>query len=175
MSWLAILFLQILFGWLLADLLSGVLHWLEDNFGNPDWPLIGAWVIAPNRQHHDRPLAFTGGGFVSRNSTTVAAVLVFACPLYLIFGPAPWLLAATLGGLLTNQVHYWAHTRRHVPALVRAFQSVGIFQSSSHHQRHHARPHDRRYCILTNWINPVADCLGLWAAIERLVPSRWRA
>jgi hypothetical protein len=47
---------QLLVGWLLADLLSGIFHWWEDQFGKESWPVIGPWLIAPNRLHHAEPL-----------------------------------------------------------------------------------------------------------------------
>lgn len=41
-----------------AELLTGIIHWLEDRYGNPDWPIIGPHVIAPNVYHHKSPFAF---------------------------------------------------------------------------------------------------------------------
>ena len=48
--WLATGFLV---GYLLADLLSGTVHWFCDSFFAPDTPLIGRSIIHPFRDHHD--------------------------------------------------------------------------------------------------------------------------
>ena len=42
-----------------ADFICGFVHWYEDNYGNEDWPIIGEFIIAPNRLHHSKPRAFT--------------------------------------------------------------------------------------------------------------------
>ena len=93
------LLLQILAGWLLADFLSGLLHWIEDRFGpgREHWPVVGSQVFAPNLLHHAQPLAFTRNRFLSRNSTTIAAAAVFAAPLLWFFGFQPWLVVAAIG------------------------------------------------------------------------------
>ena len=36
----------------MADFICGFVHWLEDNYGREDAPIIGAAIIAPNRRHH---------------------------------------------------------------------------------------------------------------------------
>ena len=166
-------FAQLIAGWLLADLIGGLFHWMEDRLGSPQWPVIGHHVIEPNRLHHRKPMAFTRTGFLSRNWTTWLAVTVIAAPLFIIVGAAPWLVAATIGGAMSNQVHYWAHMPSRAPRPVRFLQDVGLLQSGMHHQLHHAPPHDRYYCVLTDWLNPLLDRLQLWRALERLVPARW--
>jgi hypothetical protein len=42
----------------LADLVSGLVHWFEDVYVHRDMPLIGKWlgkVADDNRLHHDKP------------------------------------------------------------------------------------------------------------------------
>ena len=43
---------------LLADFVSGFMHWLEDKLGEPDTPIIGKWIVQPNILHHHNPTAF---------------------------------------------------------------------------------------------------------------------
>jgi len=40
---------------LLVDFISGVLHWLEDAYGNEEWPIIGKQITKPNIIHHHDP------------------------------------------------------------------------------------------------------------------------
>lgn len=40
--------------YLAADLLSGIVRFLADNFGSPETPFIGPGFVLPFRQHHDR-------------------------------------------------------------------------------------------------------------------------
>ena len=46
-------------------------------------------------------------------------------------------------------------------------QEIGLLQSPVHHAGHHRPPSDRRYCVLTDWLNPVLDAVGIWALLER--------
>lgn len=181
---IALLPIAAIAGWLLADFLSGIVHWMEDRYGREDWPLLGKHVVAPNRLHHAAPLAFTRAPFMVRNGTTMIAALALAgglaAGLLALFGQLPWpvwlaLAVATIGGCLGNQVHYWAHLPRRAPAIVRAAQAIGLCQSRSQHSQHHAVPHLTRYCVLTDWLNPVLDRIRFWRMLERLLPQRWLA
>ena len=48
----------IVLSWLIADLLSGLIHWAEDRYFRTDWPWIGNYIAAPNELHHEQPTAF---------------------------------------------------------------------------------------------------------------------
>lgn len=167
--------LSIVAGWLLADLATGVVHWLEDRFGRESWPIIGRVVIAPNRLHHREPLAFTRGGFLERNWTAAAASLLLGGIAALALGPSLLLAVMVAAGCIANEVHHWAHRPDRAPGLVQAAQSVGLCQTRRHHAIHHAAPHDRHYCVLTNWLNPLLDRSGVWRLLEAPVPKRWIA
>ncbi len=157
-------------GWLLADMISGFVHWFEDNFGSEDWPILGPLVIAPNRLHHANPTAFARDGtFLSRASTGTAFSLLLGLVMLFAIGPSVTLAVAVLGGCLANEVHLWAHRPLAAPGFVRAFQRIGLLQSLPHHAMHHRNPFDRNYCILTNWLNPVIERIGLWAFLDGLV------
>ncbi|ALG60892.1 MULTISPECIES: fatty acid desaturase CarF family protein [Citromicrobium] len=164
---------QLLAGWLLADFLSGLLHWAEDQLGpgREHWPLIGRHVFAPNLLHHKRPLDFTRASFVGRNWTTWAVASALALPLLLAFGPQWWLASAWLGGMMANEVHAWAHKPEMTPEWAKPFQNVGLISYRWAHGVHHLWPHDRRYCVLTAWLNPLLDRVRFWRGLERLLPK----
>jgi len=175
--------LTILAAWLLADLLTGIVHWAEDRLAGDRLPILGEHVFAPNRLHHTQPLAFTRSGFWSRNASSMIAsavlFVVFATAIAAAIGPGVpglvWVALVTmaLAGAMANQVHYWAHLPKRAPLFVQAAQSIGLMQSRSHHSVHHARAIRARYCALTDWLNPVLDRHNVWAKLERLVPQRW--
>lgn len=166
---------QLLLGWCLADFLSGLLHWFEDRFGpgREHWPLIGPLVFAPNLLHHSDPVHFTRAGFVERNWTTWAVAAPLALLLLWSFGPQLWIWSALAGGAIANEVHAWAHRRRQAPGFVAPLQAIGFIQSPAHHAAHHVPPHDQRYCVLTDWLNPLLDRIAFWRGIERVIPERW--
>jgi len=175
--------LAALAGWLIADLLTGVVHWIEDRIDGDSWLIVGSLIFAPNRLHHEQPIAFTRNGFWSRNGTSISAALgvggTLVLILYVAFGTGvpswAWVAlgSATFGGAMANQVHYWAHMPHRAPGIVQALQSIGLCQSRHHHARHHAPPQQDRYCVLTNWLNPWLDRNDVWKRLERFVPKRW--
>lgn len=170
------IFFTILAGWLIADFLTGVVHWLEDRFGAEHWPILGSMFIAPNRRHHRDPMAFTRDrGFWYRNGTTMLAACTLGLVWLIVWGPSLLLGVLVVAGSFSNQIHYWAHCPQAAPAPVRHLQRAGIVQSRRHHGAHHVPPYTRNYCILTDWMNPVLAKLHFWATIERCIPVRWFA
>ena len=144
------LFLSALCGWLLADLLSGLVHWALDRFGSETTPFLGPVLIRPFREHHDDPQAMTRHDFVETNgASALGASLLFFFQNEILFFTAVGLLAA-------NQSHKWAHLPR-VPRLVRAARSLGLVLRPEAHRRHHAAPHDRHFCTLSGWCNRPLD------------------
>ena len=153
---------QLLLGWLLADLLTGAFHWWEDEFGNEDWPLIGKWLIAPNRLHHVEPLAFSEHGFWGRNRASIIAASIFGAAWLSLVGPSAFIAAFIVGAALANEVHFLAHSPSNAGPVVRVLQQTGLFQSPKAHALHHRPPFNVNYCVLTDWLNPTLEALGVW-------------
>lgn len=152
-------------GWLLADLLGGVVHWWEDRVGRPRLPWLVKHVFEPNLRHHADPMAFTETGFWTRNGTTMFAASIAGLAWLVLFGPSAVLFFAYLGGALQNEVHYLTHKR---PAgWLAVFQQIGIIQSVPGHAKHHLPPQNKNYCVLTDWCNPVLEHLDVWNRLER--------
>lgn len=157
---------QALAGWLIADLLSGVVHWYLDRVATVTLPVIGRTVVAPNRLHHRDPLAFTKASIVERNLAMWLLVGVVSAVWFWWLGPSVVWTAATLGAALVNEVHAHAHRPLQAPAFVRVAQDVGVIQSPKHHAGHHRAPQDRHYCSLTDLLNPVLDHCKVWDRLE---------
>ena len=159
---------SILCGLLLADFVTGLVHWWEDRLGNPAWPFIGRHVIAPNRLHHDRPMAFTETSFFQRNWTSAIASLSLGFILAAIFGPSLLLATAVTAGCIANEVHYFTHKPLVAPSWIRILQNTGFLQSPRGHARHHKAPQNSDYCSITDWLNPWLQKAGLWDRLDRL-------
>ena len=168
LDWLLLIVAQAITGWLIADLVGGILHWMEDRVLTEQMPVLGRYVVGPNRRHHEHPMEFIGAGFVARNGTTWLAATAVSLVWIGLLGPSIVWAFATIGGLLSSQVHWLAHQPGRGGRVVRIAQEIGLLQSVAHHAGHHRPPSDRRYCVLTGWLNPVLDGVGLWAALERL-------
>lgn len=154
--------MDILAAWIAADFLSGLVHWWEDRYGNPEWPIIGAHVIAPNIRHHTDQLAFTVGGYWERNWTSLVPALSLAAAAYLI--GYRWLAMVLVFLSQANEIHAWAHQKCIRP--IRGLQLLGALHSPDQHAAHHRRPFDRNYCVMTDYLNPVLSGAGAWHAAE---------
>ena len=138
---------QVIAAFLAADLLTGIFHWWEDRYGNPAWPVLGKYVIQPNIEHHSNQMSFTHGNYFTRNWTTILATVPIA-----VFASQ------------SNEIHCWSHQKCSRP--IRGLQLLGILQSPEQHARHHTRPFDRNYCVMTDVLNPVLQAVGFWQALE---------
>lgn len=148
--------------WLLADFLSGLIHWWEDRYARTEWFLIGDLVAKPNELHHTEPNAFLKGSYWHRNWTTVLA----AFPFFAFTFPTIWCLVPLFASQ-ANEIHGWSHQRCNW--LIRAIQATGILQSPREHSAHHKAPYDCRYCVMSNWLNPFLDTFRFWTLLERAV------
>ena len=149
-------------GLLAADLFSGIVHFLFDQYGSPQTPVIGRKFVAPFRDHHADPLAMTHGDFIGINSDnlliclpvmglTLALADVDAHPYTGLF-----VLALVAGAAMTNQIHKWAHMPA-VPKSVQFAQRHGLILGVDHHDCHHRAPYDRHYCITFGRLDAVLD------------------
>jgi ubiquitin-conjugating enzyme E2 variant len=161
--------LAIPLGAMLADFLSGVIHWFCDTFFEED-SLPGRLIIAPFREHHRDPLALTRHGFLERNGNSCGISLPFLTlawwrggpdddSLWILFGSA-LLFFLTLAVFATNEIHRWAHAV-HAPRMVRWLQTRGWILSPDRHRLHHDTG-ESAYCITLGWLNAPLDRVGFF-------------
>ncbi len=142
----------LLVAYAMADLASGIVHFLLDNFGSSGTPVIGQKFVKPFRDHHVDPMAMTHGDFIAVNADNIFVCLPVIIPAYFFLDAArhPYLgmfiIGLVLGVMMTNQLHKWAHMPT-VPRLVAGAQRRGIVLSKQHHGLHHSGRYDSNYCI----------------------------
>jgi plasmanylethanolamine desaturase len=162
--------LELVAVWLLADFVSGVVHWAEDSYGRETTPVIGRWVVAPNLLHHRDASAFVRSSWFasSWDLAAVGAMILVAAGLA---GMLTWHVALfVLLGANANQIHKWNHTRRScMPPAVRLLQRLYLLQSPRHHAQHHRGAKDSHYCVITEMLNPLLDRLGWWRMLEKFL------
>jgi ubiquitin-conjugating enzyme E2 variant len=166
--WLAT---ALLFGYVLADFASGVVHWLADRYGTTETWLFGENFVRSFREHHRDPLAITRHDFITTNGDSclfvvpVLALAAAAGGALFVDGAALALGAAVL---LTSQIHRWAHMER-PPRAVAWLQRRRLILAADRHRAHHAAPFDRHYCITTGWLNPMLDRARFFPFLERII------
>ncbi|QIN79450.1 kua-ubiquitin conjugating enzyme hybrid localization domain protein [Rubrobacter marinus] len=163
--------------YLAADLISGFVHFLADNFGSSETPIIGRGFIDAFREHHVDPKGITTHDFVDTNGNNSLVSIPFMLLVWLfvpvaatvagaLFGA--FFLMLCLGVFLTNQFHKWAHMEE-PPAVASWLQERGVILSGQHHDVHHASPYDTYYCITVGVWNPLLDRTMFFERTERLI------
>ncbi len=162
-------------GMLVADFLSGIVHWGADTWGSEAMPVLGKRLLRPFRVHHINPDDFLTRHWIDTNGdvgTIVSAVLAatFLIPLDSFSGQAcvTFIIALAATTLPTNQVHQWAHMTS-PPAFVHALQRWGVLMSHAHHAEHHAPPYVSNYCIALGWCNRALVRVQFFSRLERFV------
>ncbi len=126
--------------YLAADFLSGFVHFLADNFGSYDTPILGPNFIQPFREHHIDPKGIVGNDFVDANGNNSLASLPFMLVVWVVVPLETWyygylfgtvFLFVCLAAFLTNQFHKWAHMDT-PPAFVGWLQERGVILSREH-------------------------------------------
>jgi ubiquitin-conjugating enzyme E2 variant len=150
---------------LVADFITGLIHWFEDTYAIPFWQPVDDLIVHPNILHHADPLHFTMGSVLYRNYHTFALaglVMLIAWPLgYLTWQFALIAVLASMG----NEIHAWSH-KRPSNTLIRLLQDMKLLISPEQHAKHHRKPYDKCYCTITNWVNPILDGIQFWRALE---------
>ena len=162
-------------GMAFADLVSGLIHWSADTWGRVSMPVLGKRLLHPFRVHHINPADFLRRRFFDTNGdvaalATPALLAAFWIPLdstASVFW-AVFVAAMSAVGLMTNQIHQWAHMRE-APWPIRHLQRVGFILSYEAHALHHRPPHMTNYCIATGWCNPPLRALRFFARLESLI------
>lgn len=150
---------------LAADFITGLVHFWEDTYSTINDGWLSRNIGQPNILHHKSPLLFTMTSVISRNYIQwVAALIVLG--LAILFGfYSHYLLLIAILSSMANEVHNWSHSVKN-NWLVELLQDMCILQTKQHHMKHHKKPYDKHYCILTNWLNPVLDRIRFWRFLE---------
>ena len=155
-----------------ADVMVGVVHWLEDSYGSPSWPLIGAAIIAPNLVHHDKPRAFLANSYWKLVDVQATIALVGIAVTACLGWCSPELVLVLFLAVNANVFHAWAHRSRSENGRLIAFlHDVKLLQGRAHHGRHHGGKRNTTYCAITAWMDPVLDRLGFFRVMERMIKA----
>jgi hypothetical protein len=167
----------ILAGYIVADIVSGLVHFTFDRYMNVDTFLLGPNFVRPFREHHSDPIDITRHGFLETNGNNCLATVI---PLWLVM-IAPWtydnriwhwtatmLTVGAVATFATNQFHKWAHDVS-APAFITWIQRRHLILPVNHHQIHHTWPYETYYCITTGWMNWPLHKIRFWVLLEKVI------
>ncbi|XP_022717921.1 fatty acid desaturase 4, chloroplastic-like [Durio zibethinus] len=159
-------------GYILADLLSGIYHWVIDNYGDASTPIFGS-QIADFQGHHKQPWNFTRHQFAKNLHVPARSVTLYMLPID-IFCNEPVIqgFVSICAGciMFSQQFHTWSHTTKSkLPPLVVALQDAGVLLSRSQHSAHHRPPYNSNYCIVSGVWNKLLDKYKVFEALEKFI------
>lgn len=177
-SALYIILSMVMASYLVADFISGFVHWLADRYGSPGTPVLGPSFITPFRNHHIDKKGITRHGFFEANGNNSIVTIPFLAfvlcyiPVdsgdFIDIGLFSFGLFLSVWVFATNQFHKWAHSEE-VPLYVSILQKMGIILSRAEHERHHVYPHVSNYCITSGLLNRPLDLIGFWSFLEKSI------
>jgi ubiquitin-conjugating enzyme E2 variant len=134
--------------------------------------MIGRRLLVPFRVHHINPDDFLRRRFVDTNGDVASVAAPVLLALLMVPIDARWggpVALFGLGfcgfGLMTNQIHQWAHMPA-PPRMIRALQECRLILGPAEHAAHHERPYDVGYCITTGWCNRPLEAIGFFRRLE---------
>jgi ubiquitin-conjugating enzyme E2 variant len=173
--WLALTALMV--GFVLADFVSGFVHWAADTWGTPEWPVIGKALIRPFREHHVDQKEITRHDFVETNGNNCFISIVPAAGAALLpVSGAGWFFVSVMTFALcfaifgTNQFHKWSHLDE-PPQMVRLLQRANLVLPPDHHAVHHSAPYAKYYCITVGWLNEALFRLRFFQTLEWMITA----
>jgi plasmanylethanolamine desaturase len=155
-----------------ADFATGIVHWSADTWGSESLPVIGRRLLHPFRVHHVNPDDFVRRRFIDTNGDVAQLLIPFLLvgtrlPLNSEYGIALAVFFITFCtiGLLTNQLHQWAHVPK-PPDIVRVLQTCRLILNRDMHANHHRAPFNANYCIATGWCNRPLAAIHFFQRLE---------
>ncbi|XVJ68309.1 MAG: hypothetical protein HEQ39_00640 [Rhizobacter sp.] len=155
---------------LLADLVSGVVHWAEDAYARvkPQRKIALINKIAEeNDLHHERPRAFLAKGWWASSWDLFFVGSALLCLAWGLGWFNPAVLLFVVLSVNANQIHKWTHQNAsEKPWWVLRLQRAYLLQTPRHHGRHHQGEKNSHYCVITNFLNPLLEEVGFWRRLE---------
>lgn len=160
----------ILIGYLFADFIIGIYHWIKDTYFSPYTPLVGDLFIWNSRLHHVRPTHVTTYNDLDMIKTTAQWTFLWMAPLMYYIEFSSFTITLFLMISINDIVHKYAHmsvTER--PKWITFMQNIKVFQTQEEHHLHHIEPYDTYYCPITPYLNGPLEKINFWKKNEYLI------
>jgi hypothetical protein len=173
---------NITFGWIFADFMSGFFHWFEDRYLSSDmykpkdtidlniFQKIILNIAISNERHHALPRYMLKNNFFNTINTT----LYISIPLIIIFYLTnclftPFILSFIFFGILSNQFHKYSHmTKSELNPFIIFLQNNWIILNPENHRKHHVNGVNT-YCVTNGVCNIILDKIDFWNNLEKLI------
>jgi ubiquitin-conjugating enzyme E2 variant len=164
--------LQLIIGFLLADIVTGGFHWLEDSYFDycTDIPIIGT-IAQDNELHHYFPRSMLAYSYLDHITVSLPLTLLIVGTIYLLNNNIMkykfFLISFVFFCTVSNIIHRFSHLREcETSAGLKFLQRTGILCSHEHHKLHHQTINEK-YCVISEYNNYILDSIGFWRGLEQ--------
>jgi len=169
-----IIILQIIIGFILADIVTGGFHWFEDSYLDYciDIQIISE-ISKDNELHHYFPRSMIAYSYLDHIKYTIPLTLLIIFLLYIInksiFRYYFLIISFAFFCIISNIIHRFSHMRNcENNFLIIYLQKIGLLCSHSHHSLHHTLI-DQKYCVISEYNNYILDYINFWRILEYII------
>lgn len=167
--------IQIISGFIAADLLSGLFHWFEDTYLDYciNIPILSD-ISKDNELHHYFPRSILAYSYLEQISVTLPLTIAVVVIVYICFPKwavkhYAFMISLFIFGSVSNLIHRFSHMRAcEIPFPLNVIQYTGILCSHDHHSMHHTLINEK-YCVISEYSNHILDNIGFWRGLEMLI------
>ena len=168
-------FLQIIIGFLLADIITGGFHWFEDTYLDycTNIPILNV-IAKDNELHHYFPRSMIAYSYLEHVilpliGTTIMLLIIYLVNKSIFKNNIYLIISFAFFSSISNVIHRFSHMREcENNGFVFFLQKTGIFCSHHHHSLHHTN-NNEKYCVITEYNNYILDSIFFWRALEYMI------
>lgn len=163
------LLIQLIFGYLFADFIMGIYHWIKDSYFSPLTPIIGKRFVWGSRLHHikARYILEVSNWEILKDSalwtTWLFPIIYYSNYRYFFISSY---IVISLNDIFHKYVHLLDYER---PYFFTLLQRLLIVQSYDEHKIHHLGDHDSNYCPITPYVNFILERINFWRNLEFII------
>ena len=169
------IYLQIIIGFFIADILGGIIHWFEDTYLSycVNIPIL-SYVSKENELHHYYPRSILSYSYLELLTYTLPITIFVILIPYLLnpkffFNYKYIFISLFIFGSICNIIHLFSHMRDcEKNIILKTIQKVGIFCSHEHHLIHHKNGLEK-YCVISEYNNHILDNINFWRNLEYII------
>jgi hypothetical protein len=164
--------IKIIAGYLLADFMMGIFHWIKDTYFSPFTPIIGKHFIWGSRLHHIRPRHILEFRDWDLFCDSAKWTLLWVVPLSYFIGPSIFIASLFLTISANDVIHKYAHmVDEERPQWATLMQKLYLCQSYGEHRLHHIYPHEINYCPMSPFLNITMERIDFWRRLEDIIEN----
>ena len=169
-----LILLEIILGFIVADLFTGAGHWLEDSYlGYCTKIPILLEIAEDNEMHHYFPRGVLAYSYLDHLQYSLPLTLISIAIICLLFRSVVnypvFLITFIILSSAAPIFHRFAHMREcENNIIVQNLQKIGLLSSHFHHSLHHKFA-DEKYCPMSEYSNYFLDYINFWKTLETII------